>query len=294
MKSTVDVLIEGQLQTFAQNYLEASRQVFYDDAAGKLIHPGEFGGLRESLVRELLRNFLPESFGVSEGFTVSPSGEVSNQCDVVVYSRIHAPVIQTAERQRLFPVESVVAVGEVKSVADGTILRNSLEKLTRVKELRARLIDGATARSVFVGPYDPANLILDQIGTFLIAESISVQRSTVERLVREASTGKHPTLQISLIASIKDYCTAYEDNRNIYWMYPVDIDQANRVIAKLLPLVFLGPVPGGLQHLKLFLMNLELIVNRTTILYPDFRNYFGFSNLSDLQELQWDSQAKDS
>jgi hypothetical protein len=143
MKGTLDILIEAQLQTFAQNYLEASRQVFYDETSGNLIHPGEFGGLREGLVRELLRNFLPESYGISEGFVISPTGDISSQCDVVIYSRVHAPVIQAAERQRFFPIESVVTVGEIKSKVDSVVLRDALEKLVRVKEIRASLTNAA-------------------------------------------------------------------------------------------------------------------------------------------------------
>jgi len=289
MKGTLDILIEAQLEAFAQNYLGASRQVFYDEASGKLMHPGEFGGLREGLVRELLRNFLPESYGISEGFVVSPSGDISSQCDIIIYSRIHAPVIQPAERQRFFPIESIVAVGEVKSVVDSVVLRDALEKLARVKEIRANLTAGAVARSVFndVGVYDPFNLLLDQIGTFIIAESISCQRSTVGRLIREASDGKHPTMQANLVASVRDYCTAYKDQRSTYWLYPVDVDEQRKVIATPLPLVFLAPAPGGLQHLKLFLRHLELIVNRTTVLHPEFSGYFGFGDLSDCENCRW-------
>jgi hypothetical protein len=131
MKGTLDILIEYQLRTFASDYVNASREVFYDQVSDQLIHPGEFGGLRESLVRNLLRNFLPESFGVSEGFIIAPNGDTSSQCDVVVYSRHYCSVIQTGERQRFFPVEAVVAVGEVKTNADSTLLRGTLENLVK-------------------------------------------------------------------------------------------------------------------------------------------------------------------
>lgn len=277
MGNILDTIISSQLAMFANSYVNTSQEVFYDENTRKLIHPGEFGGLRESLVRDLLKNFLPEAYGVSHGFVVAPGGEVSNQCDVVIYSRQFTPIIHTAEQQRFFPVESVVAVGEVKSVADSSVLRDALTKLVRVKEMRSQLKNAATAWSTFkdVGSYQPHDLLLDQIGTFIIAEHISCQRRTVAQLVKEVAVGRHPTLQVNLIVGIKDYCTAYADQRRKLWMYPVDVDDQNRVIPTALPLEFLMPETSKPQHLKFFLRHLEIIVNRTTILYPDFLDYFG-------------------
>jgi hypothetical protein len=102
MHSVLDTLIESQLEAFANGYTNTAHDLFYDEDRNKLIHPGEFGGLRESLLRDLLKNFLPEEYGVSQGFVISPDGEISNQCDVVVYSRRYTPLIRTPEHQRFF------------------------------------------------------------------------------------------------------------------------------------------------------------------------------------------------
>jgi hypothetical protein len=278
MTGILDVLLDYQLRTFAHNYVGASREVFIDQASGALIHPGEFGGLRESLVRNLLQHFLPESFGVSEGFVIAPNGDVSAQCDVVVYSRQHCPIIQTAERQRFFPVEAVVAVGEVKSNADSTVLRDALEKLVKVKQMRAELENAAIAWTVHkdIGAYRPRNLLLDQLGTFIIAESISCTEKTVAQLVKGAATGQDPTVQVNMIVNIKDYCTLYRDNKQRLWMYPVDVDlQSREIIPTALSLVFAKKSLDRPQHLKTFLRHLGLIVERTTILYTDFLTYLG-------------------
>jgi hypothetical protein len=102
MQNVLDTLIEAQLEAFANSYTNTSHDLFYDDESKELIHPGEFGGLRESLLRHLLRNFLPEEYGVSQGFVVSPDGDISAQCDVVIYSRRHTPLIRTPEQQCFF------------------------------------------------------------------------------------------------------------------------------------------------------------------------------------------------
>jgi len=278
MTGILDVLLDYQLRAFANNYVGASREVFFDQESGTLIHPGEFGGLRESLIRNLLQNFLPESFGVSEGFVIAPNGDMSAQCDVVVYSRRHCPIIQTAERQRFFPVEAVLAVGEVKSNADGRVLRDALEKLVKVKQMRAELENPAIAWTTHtdIGAYRPHNLLLDQLGTFIMAESISCTENTVVHLVKGAATGKHPTVQVNMIVSIEDYCTLYRDNNQRLWMYPVDVDLESReIIPTALSLVFAKKSSDRPQHLKTFLRHLGLIVERTTILHTDFLNYLG-------------------
>jgi hypothetical protein len=45
MTGILDALLDYQLQTFANNYVGASREVFFDQESGALRHPGEFGGL---------------------------------------------------------------------------------------------------------------------------------------------------------------------------------------------------------------------------------------------------------
>lgn len=275
LKNILNTLLESQLEGFAREYVGTSREVFYDDLSGTLIHPGEFGGLREALVRELLTNFLPEAYGVSQGFVISPDGQISNQCDVVIYARQYTPVVRTAAQQRFFPVESVVAVGEVKSIIDATILKDALQKLTRIKEMRVGLEHPAVAwNNSAPRDYMPFLRLQDQLGTFIVGESISCQMRKVVETIKEVRSGKHPSLGVNLIVTVQDYCLAYHDTKNKLWMYPVDVDDQNRIISESLPLEFVIPQQSSIQHLKLFLRYMDIIVNRTTILYPELTQYY--------------------
>lgn len=283
----VDKIITSQLEIFATNFSNVAHSIFYDENTQSLIHPGEYGMLRESVVRDLLTHFLPESFGVSQGFVVSPDGSVSNQCDIIIYSKLFSPKIHTAEQQRFFPVESVLAVGEVKSTADPHTLKSALEKLIRVKEMRANLKNGAVAWSVFrdIGPYNALEHHLDQIGTFLIANSFSCSKQKVAETIRDSAIGKHPTFQVNLVVSIKDYLVNYIDNKGTLWMFPVDVDDKRKIIPIPLPLSFSSPTDTSFEHLKLFLRYLEILVLRTSILYPEFTSYLGgFSTLNTTHE----------
>jgi hypothetical protein len=98
LRNILDTLIESQLEIFASRYSNTAHELYYDEKLDKLIHPGEFGGLRESLIRDLLRNFLAEGFGISQGFVIAPNGDVSNQCDVIVYSRAHTHQLSVHQR----------------------------------------------------------------------------------------------------------------------------------------------------------------------------------------------------
>lgn len=166
----------------------------------------------------------------------------------------------------------------MKSNADSADLRDALEKLVKVKEMRAGLENPAVAWSTFtdIASYRPHNLLLDQLGTFLVAESISCTERTVAHLVKDTATGKHPTYQVNLLASVKEYCLLYRDNSRIVWPYSVDVDRQTReIVPTALPLVFAKPSSTRPQHLKVFLRHLALIVERTTILHTDVLSYLG-------------------
>jgi hypothetical protein len=267
-------LIDAQLRAFASDFRDTARNVFYDENTARLIHPGEFGGFRESLVRDLLLRSLPESYGVSQGFIISPEGDVSSQCDIVVYSRAYAPVIQSPEQQRFFPVESVVAVGEVKSILPRAKLQEACVKLSRVKEMRANLRAPAIGFSVHktIGPYSAREHLLDQIATFIVADQVQGSLKDIQAAVNNASA---PPFRVNIILSIDRWCSSYQDLKGIFWPYPVDVDENNKVVQDILPLVIHTATNDQLSHLRLFLRFMQLLATRTTILYPDLGGYWG-------------------
>lgn len=267
-------LIDAQLRAFAADFRDTARSVFYDDETSRLIHPGEFGGFRESLVRELLIRFLPEAYGVSQGFVISPEGEISNQCDLVIYSKLFAPVIQSPEQQRFFPIESVVAVGEVKSRLSRQLLQDACRKLSRVKEMRANLHRAAIGFSIHktIGPYSAKHHLLDQIATFIVADSIQGSLDDIQKSVDAVADS---TFRVNTVLSIESWCSSYKDLKGLFWPYPADVDENHQVLQDVLPLVLHPPGEDQLCHLRLFLHFMQLLVTRATVLYPDLHGYWG-------------------
>jgi hypothetical protein len=78
-------------------------------------HGGTLGEMRETLVRDPFRPFLPADIGVGTGHLIDHTGEVSPQNDIILFDRSLAPPVMLNENLGLFPIESCLYVIEVKS-----------------------------------------------------------------------------------------------------------------------------------------------------------------------------------
>jgi hypothetical protein len=112
--------------------LYIGKNIFSNDN-GKLIHPGEFGIYREAICKRFLEFIIPKKLSIDNGFLINTNNEVSTQCDIVIYDSKHTPLVQSNELQRFFPIETVCAIGEVKSTLSKAQLKETLLKLSKVK-----------------------------------------------------------------------------------------------------------------------------------------------------------------
>ena len=117
-----------------------------DQIRASIPHAGETGDLIERLFRSQLEEVLPEKIGVSNGFVVDSSGEVSRQMDIILYDRLNTPRIFTSDGAQMFPVETTYACGEVKTEMDSSKLRDSFNKCLSYKNL---------CRKAYITPSDP-------------------------------------------------------------------------------------------------------------------------------------------
>lgn len=110
---------------------EATRRMA---AVGAVKHRGERGRAREEVLRQYLREVIPEGFLVATGFIIDSTGKQSRQQDLIIVRRDYHPRFQVGGTQ-FFPVESVAAVIEVKSTLKSRTLRNAIENARSVKAL---------------------------------------------------------------------------------------------------------------------------------------------------------------
>ncbi len=98
-------------------------------------HRAEAGGAREALVRSFIAPRIPGHVQAAHsGEIATAGGEVSPQCDVVLFDRSTPPLFD-AETYRIIPNECVYGVIEVKTSLDKTELLSACEKIRQVKAL---------------------------------------------------------------------------------------------------------------------------------------------------------------
>lgn len=89
----------------------------------------------EDLIREKISLFLPERYLVKQGHIVNSDGKVSNQFDIIIFDRLNTPKFFESKNKTVFyPIESVLAVGEIKK----TLRKNDMiefgKKIKYLKE----------------------------------------------------------------------------------------------------------------------------------------------------------------
>ena len=98
-------------------------------------HMGDRGECREEIIREFLRPFLPEYYGLSSGEIFASDGCQSAQVDIVVYDAVFSAVLFRNRTRKLFPAESVFGSIEVKSYLSMDELDKACRNIASVKTL---------------------------------------------------------------------------------------------------------------------------------------------------------------
>ena len=89
-------------------------------------HSLEKGLSNEEIIRSLLREFLPKTYGVAKGKVANSLGKSSRQSDIIVYDALRCPnLFIDRNRNQVLPVEGVYAVIEVKTELNHSKLKGA-------------------------------------------------------------------------------------------------------------------------------------------------------------------------
>lgn len=104
--------------TLIKDYSSSLVKALYEKvkSINKLNHRLTKGELRELFLNDLLLNFLTDQFGTGTGVIVDSYGEESKQVDIIIYDKRILPPIIKNSNLGTYPIESVLAVIEVKSI----------------------------------------------------------------------------------------------------------------------------------------------------------------------------------
>lgn len=101
-------------------------------------HRPSAGVNREDLVANFLRSHLPDRFGVSTGLIISHDGIFSNEADLVVFDKPNNSPLYPDVQKKLWPVEALYALIEVKTQLNPRDLTDAISKCRKFKKLQRR------------------------------------------------------------------------------------------------------------------------------------------------------------
>lgn len=99
-------------------------------------HNGMKGTCREEDLINIIRDCLPECYGLKPGQIFSQHDQMSNQIDVVIYDSIFSNYFKRDSSAYLFPAESVYGTIEVKSMLNKEAFDMSIDNIKSVRRLK--------------------------------------------------------------------------------------------------------------------------------------------------------------
>lgn len=108
----------------------------FNEISSQVTHRGSKGSIRErEVIKEYLEKYLPGNIGIANGECISTDGTVSPECDIILYEKNTTPYLIHKDGYQVFPIECVYGVIEIKSKLDKAQLKDSIEKITKIKSM---------------------------------------------------------------------------------------------------------------------------------------------------------------
>lgn len=89
----------------------------------------------EDYIRKIISDFLPEKYLVKQGHLINSEGLVSNQLDIIIFDKLSTPkFFETQNNTIYYPIESVLAIGEIKKTLKINDVLEFRDKIKFIKE----------------------------------------------------------------------------------------------------------------------------------------------------------------
>src|SRR5579862_9077984 len=106
------------------------------ETSAQVKHAPSKGTIRENVLRNFLaEGRLPSKYGLGAGEVVSRVRDTSRQCDVIVYDKLNGVTLLYDEDIKVFPIDCVYGIIEVKSALSKPELLDALEKIKALKSM---------------------------------------------------------------------------------------------------------------------------------------------------------------
>lgn len=125
-------------------------KIDFEYLSSEIQHPPSKGTIREiELVEQFLTKYMPKNIGISKGEVVAKNGDVSNECDIVFFETTKCPYLLDKTGYRIFPVECIYGVVEVKSNLNSAELEKTYEKIIKLKKLPKEAYEPQTGAIIY-------------------------------------------------------------------------------------------------------------------------------------------------
>lgn len=117
------------------------------------------GNQVENLIRDKISLFLPDRYLVKQGHIINSDGKVSMQFDIIIFDRLSTPkFFEASDNTVYYPIESVLAVGEIKKT-----LRNKdiIDFSKKIKYLKVDMNRKLVKNKVYDGPISDLSTLAD-------------------------------------------------------------------------------------------------------------------------------------
>lgn len=264
MGSTIlNALLEEKIKGFINSFSNLSDKVFYDEETNKLIHPAEYGMFREQICKDFLHFLIPSNLQINQGFIINSKNEISTQCDIIIYDKNTTPLLENTDRQRFFPVETVCAVGEVKSTLSKTKFKETINKLAKINNIRCSLSESSIYKSANE-LFSPKINQTDNLITFIICQKLDFDLNDLPKEINAMYNDVEQNCKHNMILSINDGIFLYSKGNKIIPYSSINGESAkNALIA----------ADENNMHIKIFASNIFLTSSSATIFFPEMGNY---------------------
>lgn len=213
MNKIYKALLDSKIEKFIYDF-KFSKKIFEDlSNRNKLLHPGEYGMYKEKICDDIIKFVIPNKFKTGTGFIINSNDAISTQCDILIYDYDNTPLIEDSSNTRFFPVETVVGIGEIKSILTINDLTAALVKLAKnkkLKQIRSMYCLNNASKQSFEPNKDPH----DTMFSFLICDKIKLfDREMIFQKINEAYTSNNIEYEYrhNVIISIEDGVLTYNN-----------------------------------------------------------------------------------
>jgi hypothetical protein len=108
------------------------------EQADKVHHQLTKGELKETAIKDALRDIIPSGYEICSGFVADSFGKVSPQLDIIIYEKNAVPSLFLNKDKAVIPIESFKMAIEIKStlrLEDQKQLEEQFESLNSMKNV---------------------------------------------------------------------------------------------------------------------------------------------------------------